>query len=321
MKIRHLLCTAVLASYALAPSVQASNYPDHPIKLVIPFSPGGGTDIFGRFLANGLSSSLKQPVVAENKPGAGGNIGADLVAKAKSDGYTLLLAQDSLAIVPYLYKDLSFDVFNDFKSVGIGVYMPMVLIASTQVPANTTEELLAYAKANPDKLSYGTPGMGTAHHLNFESLLQQTGTQMMHIPYKGSSGMMTDIAAGNVDIAFAAISSAMSLIEAGKVKPLAVAAKTRTPLLANVPALGETVDGYTANVWFGLSAPKDTPDATINTLSQAMQQYINKPESRAHLEQLGYEVNVSSPSEMDAILRSESQKWEALLKTINLDTN
>src|SRR5690606_4038380 len=142
---------------------------------------------FGRFIANGLSSELGQTVVAENKPGAGGNIGADLVSKSKPDGYTLLLAQDSLSIVPYLYRDLPFDVFKSFKSISIGVYMPMVLIASNNVTVQNAAELLAHAKKHHGKLSYGSPGVGTAHHLNFESLLQQTNTEMIHVPYKGSS--------------------------------------------------------------------------------------------------------------------------------------
>src|SRR3546814_6898574 len=159
------------------PEAQADTYPDRPLKLVIPFSPGGSTDTFGRFVANGLSGELGQSIVVENKPGAGGNIGADMVAKSKADGYTLLLAQDSLSIVPYLYRDLPFNVFKDFKSISIGVYMPMVLIESNKVPAQNMAELLAIAKKDTGKLSYGSPGIGTAHHLNFESLLRKTGNQ------------------------------------------------------------------------------------------------------------------------------------------------
>lgn len=321
MKILRAFALIGVMTALVHPAVQADVYPDRPLKLIIPFSPGGSTDTFGRFVANGLSNELGQSVVSENKPGAGGNIGADMAAKSKPDGYTLLLAQDSLAIVPYLYRDLPFDVFKDFRSIGIGVYMPMVLIASNNVPAKNASELLAHAKKNPGQLSYGSPGIGTAHHLNFESLLQQTGTEMMHVPYKGSSVMMTDIVSGNVDIAFAAVSTAVSLIESGKVKALAVASAERSPLMPDVPTLGETVPGYTANVWFGLSAPKGTPDAAIQRLAQAMKTHLDKPESRTQLEKLGYQVRVSSPAGMDEILRAEYAKWGGLLKTVNLTTN
>src|SRR5690606_2291303 len=176
-----------VAGALMHPAAQADAYPDRPLKLVIPFSPGGSTDTFGRFIANGLSGELGQTVVVENKPGAGGNIGADMVAKSKADGYTLLLAQDSLSIVPYLYPDLPLNVFKDFKSISIGVYMPMMLIAANEVPAQNTADVLALAKQEPSKLSYGSSGVGTAHHLKFESLLRKTGAQMIHVPYKVSS--------------------------------------------------------------------------------------------------------------------------------------
>lgn len=318
MKIRHILALIGVAGALIHPAAQADAYPDRPLKLVIPFSPGGSTDTFGRFIANGLSSELGQSVVVENKPGAGGNIGADMVAKSKADGYTLLLAQDSLSIVPYLYRGLPFDVFKDFKSISIGVYMPMVLIASNKVPAQNTADLLALAKQNPGKLSYGSPGVGTAHHLNFESLLKQTGTQMIHIPYKGSSLMMTDIVSGNVDVGFSAISTALGLIESGKAKALAVAASERSPILPNVPTLSEAVPGYTANVWFGLSAPAGTPDQVVERLAKAMKSYLDKPSSRAQLEGLGYRVDVSSPNGMDTIMQDEYAKWGELLKTVTI---
>lgn len=321
MTSRRIFTVLGLLAALVHPAAQADSYPDRALRLVIPFSPGGSTDTFGRFIATELAGNLGQSVVAENKPGAGGNIGADMVAKSKPDGYTLLLAQDSLAIVPYLYKNLSFDVFKDFKSIAIGVYMPMVLIASPKVPASNTAELFAYARQNPGKLSYGSPGVGTAHHLNFESLLKQTGTSMVHVPYKGSAGMITDLASGNVDVGFAAVSTAKSLIEAGKVKALAVAALKRSPLLPDVPTLSDTVPGYTANVWFGLSAPRGTPDAVTGRLADGMKTALNQPKARTQLEQLGYQVDVSTPAGMDKILRDEYAKWGELLKnvTLNLD--
>ena len=178
MNPRFLRALLTCAAFAIAPlSAMAQVYPDKPIRIIVPFSPGGGTDTFGRVIGQKLQERLGQPVVVENRPGAAGNIGADIVAKANPDGYTLLLAQDSLAIVPWLSKSLPFDPMKDFAPIGVGVFMPMMLVVANKVPANSLRELIEYARANPDKLAYGTPGAGTAHHLNFELFLMKIGAR------------------------------------------------------------------------------------------------------------------------------------------------
>jgi len=293
-------------------------YPTRPIKLIVPFSAGGGTDTFARVVAPGLADRLGQPVVVDNRPGAGGNIGAEAVAKSAPDGYTLLLAQDSLAVVPWLSKSLPFDVNKDFAPIGIGVFMPMVLVVSNDTPAKSLSELIAYAKANPGKLSYGTPGTGTAHHFNFESFLARTGTRMVHIPYKGAAPMMGDLASGNIQVAFAALSSAAPLIQAGKLRAIAVADGARVPQFPDLPTIAESYPGYTANVWFGLAVPAATPPEVRRKIVEAFQATMAATGVRDRLTGLGYQVKATTPEDMSRTLASEYQKWGEVAKQANI---
>ena len=304
-----------------AGSALSQTYPSQPIRLIVPFSPGGGTDTFARVVSAGMQPSLGQNIIVENKPGAGGNIGADLVAKSKADGYTLLLAQDSLAIVPWLYKDLTFDPIKDFAPIGVGVFMPMALVVKSQLPVDSVQQLIDYSKANPNKLSYGTPGVGTAHHLNFESLLQTTGTKMVHVPYKGASNMLSDLASGSVDVAFSALSSVKTLVDSGKLKIIGVADTKRSPQFTNVPTIAETVPNYTASVWFGLMAPKGTPVDVTQKLSQEMSKALSSPEINKRLSDLGYRVQPTDSEGMKKIMDDEYSKWGALINAVGIKPN
>jgi len=317
--IRKVLMVTSLAFFA--GSALSQTYPSQPIKLIVPFSPGGGTDTFARVVSEGMQSSLGQSIIVENKPGAGGNIGADLVAKSKPDGYTLLLAQDSLAIVPWLYKGLTFDPIKDFEPVGVGVFMPMALVVKTQLPVDTVKQLFDYTKANPNKLSYGTPGIGTAHHLNFESLLEATGTKMLHVPYKGASNLLADLASGNVDVAFSALSSVKTLVDGGKLKIIAVADTKRSPQFMNVPTIAETIPNYTASVWFGLMAPKGTAASVTQRLSQEMSKALNSPEINKRLSDLGYRVQPADSEGMKKIMTDEYTKWGTLINAVGIKPN
>ncbi|MPS26046.1 tripartite tricarboxylate transporter substrate binding protein [Pigmentiphaga sp.] len=296
----------------------AAAYPERPIRLIIPFSPGGGTDTFGRILAEGMQAELGQPVVAENKPGAGGNIGADLVAKSRPDGYTLLLAQDSLTTVPWLYRALSFDPMKDFEPIGIGVFMPMVLVSTNSLQAGTVKELVAYARSHPNGLSYGSPGVGTAHHLNFEALLDKTGTRMVHVPYKGAAGMNTDLASGNVQVAFTALSTALPMIKGQRIRAIAVAQKERADLLPDVPTMDADVPGYTARVWFGLSAPAGTPVAVLDRLSESLRKVMAREETKKRLVDIGYVVTPTTRDGMRRIMQDEYEKWGRLIKDLGI---
>lgn len=308
----------VLACAGFVAVAQAQTYPTRSVRVIVPFSPGGGTDTFARVIAQKMQERLGQPFVVENRPGAAGNIGADLVAKAPADGYTLLLAQDSLAIVPYLSKSLPFDVNKDFAPVGIGVFMPMMLVTANGVPATTLGELIAHAKANPGQLAYGTPGSGTAHHLNFEALLKRTGLQMVHVPYKGATPMMSDLVSGAVQVAFSALSSTLPFATGGKVRILAIADLERAPQFRDVPAIAESLPGYTAQVWFGLMAPAGTAPAIIQRLSDEQRAIVNLPDVRERLEGMGYKVRPTTPVEMQSIMRSEYEKWGELIRAVGI---
>lgn len=299
-----------IAQQALA----QDSFPTKPIRLIVPFSAGGGTDTFARTIAQSMGTQLGQTVVVDNRPGAGGNIGAEAVAKSAPDGYTWLLAQDSLAVVPWLSKSLPFDVNRDFAPIGIGVFMPMILVVSNDTPAKNLAELIAYAKANPGKLSYGTPGTGTAHHFNFEAFLARTGTQVVHVPYKGAAPMMGDLAGGNIQVAFAALSSAAPLIRSGKIRPIAVADRDRVPQFPELPTIAETYPGYTANVWFGLAVPAATPPDVVRKITQAFKVTMASAEVRDRLMGLGYQVNATTAEEMSRILASEYRKWGEVAK-------
>lgn len=293
-------------------------YPDRPIRIIVPFSPGGGTDTFGRIFGQKLQERLGQSVVVENRPGAAGNIGADAVAKANPDGYTLLLAQDSLAIVPWLSKSLPFDPMRDFSPIGVGVFMPMMLVSANNLSVNSLAELISYARANPGKLSYGTPGAGTAHHLNFELFLTQIGAKMVHVPYKGAVPMTADLVSGNLQVAFSALSSAMPLVASGKMRVLAVADQERVPQLRDVPAISETLPGYSAHVWFGLMAPAKTPVAITNKLSEELRTIMNLADVRERLNALGYQVKPTTPAQMTKLMADEYEKWGQVIKTAGI---
>ena len=314
--LRLFLAYAVIATCAF-PAI-AQTYPDKSIRIIVPFSPGGGTDTFGRIVAQKLQERLGQSVVVENRPGAGGNIGADAVAKASPDGYTLLLAQDSLAIVPWLSKALPFDPIKDFAPIGVGVFMPMMLVSANNLPVTTLSELITYAKANPGKLAYGTPGAGTAHHLNFELFLSRIGATMVHVPYKGAAPMTADLVSGNLQVAFSALSSAMPLVAGGKMRVLAVADQERVPQLRDVPAINETLPGYTAHVWFGLMAPARTPATITNKLSEELRTIMNLPDVRERLGSLGYQVKPTTPAQMTRLMADEYEKWGQVIKAAGI---
>ena len=311
------LTAALACAMSVAPAA-AQSYPDRPIRIVVPFSPGGGTDTFARIVGQKLQERLGQPVVVENRPGAAGNIGAEAVARAAPDGYTLLLAQDSLAIVPWLSKGLGFDPMKDFAPIGVGVFMPMILVAANSLPVTSLQGLIDYARANPGKLAYGTPGSGTAHHLNFELLLTRIGARMVHVPYKGAAPMTADLVSGNLQVAFAALSSAMSLVNAGKLRVLAVADDERVAQAKDVPAIGEILKGYTAHVWFGLMAPVRTPEPIVTRLATELRAAVNLPDVKERLTDLGYQVKPTTPGQMTALMTSEYEKWGQVIKTAGI---
>ena len=295
-------------------SAFAQAYPNKPIKVLVGYAPGGGSDIIARLMAQSLQAKLGQPVVVENRPGAGGNLAIDLVAKSRPDGYTLLVTPNTFTMAPALFSKLSFDVVKDFAGVGIIATSPMVVIVSSQVPFSTVAELIQYAKAHPGKLSYSTPGMGTPQHLGTELFKAMTATDIVHIPYKGGAPAVAAVVSNEVPLSFAAINSAKPFIEAGRVKALATSESKRYSQLG-LPTIGATVPGYDVGIWYGVVAPAGTPKAIIDRLNAELVSIVQIPDVKEQMAKQGYESAVAPPAEMDSQIRSEVDKWIRAART------
>jgi len=314
MKSLHkLLAATVLAA---ACGAQAQSYPNKPVRLVCPFPPGGAVDIASRAVAHELTQILGQPVTVDNRPGAGGNIGADIVAKSAPDGYTLLMTTSGImAINPALYSKLPFDTVKDFAPVSMVVSLNNVLVVNPSLPAKSVKDVIALAKAQPGKLTYASSGNGTSIHLSGELFKSMTGVDMLHIPYKGSSPAVTDLLAGQVNMMFDNIPSSLPHIKAGKLRALAVTGSKRSQLLPDLPTIAEAgVPGYDSYVWFGVVAPAGTPPAIISRLNAALTKAATTASFHDRLSSQGYDVLSSTPEQMAANIRSEISKWSKIVK-------
>ncbi len=304
------------AAALLATSASAlAAFPEKPITFVVPFPPGGTTDIIARTLAAKLGEELKQTVVVENRPGAGGNIGAQSVARAQADGYTLLLSTAGpLSINQHLYKNPGYDPVSSFAPVALIAAVPIMLVANPSAPFKTTAELIAYAKANPGKISYGSQGNGTTSHLTMELLKTQAGIQLVHIPYRGSAPAATDLIGGTIQVMFDNSPSTLPFVQAGKMRALAVASEKRVPGLDNIPAVSETVPGFSSQAWFGLVAPAATPAATVAILNQAVNKILASDEYKKVLAKSGTDPLGGSPADFAKYRDAETIKWGKIVK-------
>ena len=314
--------TAALLLYipllAITPLVyaQAGSYPTKPIRLVVPFPPGGATDILARAIGQRFSEVLGQPVIVDNRPGAGGNIGSELVAKAAPDGYTLLMGTvGTHAINPSLYAKMPYDHVKDFAPVILVAGVPNVLVVHPSVPARTVGEFIAYAKANPGKLNFASSGSGTSIHLAGELFKVMAGVQMTHIPYKGSAPAIQDLLGGQVQLMFDNLPSALPQIKAGKLRALAVTSANRTPALPDVPTVAEAgLAGFEASSWFGVLAPAGTPPATIARLNAEGVKWLATPEAKERMHNLGANAAGGTPEDFAAHIRAETVKWARVVK-------
>ena len=311
-----LLAGAMLA--VPAASVLAQSFPSKPIRIIVPYPPGGAVDVFGRTIGQKLSERLGQPVIIENKPGASGNIGAEFVARSAPDGHTLLAVHNGFPMLPWVSKSLPFDVMKDFAPIGIGVTMPMVMVVTNKLQVKSVSELIDYARANPGKLSYATPGIGVAHHMATEMLMNMTGIKMVQVIYKGAAGMMPDLISGEVQVAFGALNWAVPLIQSGKLRVIGIAERQRLPQFKDVPTVNESLPGFEVNFWFGLVAPAGTPDAITNKLSEEQRAIVHLPEVRARLAGIGFEGNPTSAAEMRQIMITEIEKWGKVVKAAGI---
>jgi tripartite-type tricarboxylate transporter receptor subunit TctC len=298
-------------------SIQAAdNWPDKPIHLVVGFAPGGGVDIMARIIQKPLSDKLGQPVIVDNLPGAGGNIAAAKVAHAAKDGNTLLVSViSSMAISASLYKNLEYNLDRDLTPVGVIASVPNVLVVHPSVPATSVKELIALAKAQPNKLSYGSAGTGTTVHFTGELFASMADVKMTHIPYKGAAPAMNDLLGGQVQLMFDFLSAAAPQIKAGKLRALAVTSKTRSPLLPQVPTVAEAgVPGYEALASFGVFAPMGTPEAVIERVNREIAAIVARPEIVQKLAVVAATPDAHTVTESRAVLKSEIGKWGDLVK-------
>lgn len=309
------LCAALSLSSAAA-LAQPDAYPDKPIRIVVGFAPGGFTDVLARLLAQKLSTSLKQPVIVDNKPGATGTIGADMVAKSKADGYTLLLAHfGSNSVAPALYPKLPYDVIRDFTPIALVASTPMVLAVNPSVPVNDLAGFIDYVKKKPGALSYASSGSGTAQHLAAVQFMQATRTQMVHVPYKGSGAAMSDLLGGQVNLSFDSPPNLLPHIKSGKLKALAITSLERSALLPSVPTMDEAgLPRFEVSQWFAVMGPAHMPKDMLARLNHEINAALQQPDVVDKLKGLGGDILGGTPEQFATFLKADSQKWAKLIK-------
>jgi len=296
-------------------------YPDRPIKVIVPFAPGGGTDLVARTLGVAMAEDLKQVIVIDNKPGGSTVIGTDALAKSTADGYTLVVATLAHAVNPSLKAKLPYSQDKDFAPIILVGISPNVVVVSANSPFKTFQDFLVAAKANPGKLSYASQGGGTSAHLAGELFNAMAGTKLTHIPYKGAGPALTDVIGGQVDLMFATAAAVGSLVESGKLRALAVTTPTRsaTPLLAKLPTVAESgVPSYSAGSWYGYFAPAGTPPEVINKLNAAIKKAAQTPAFKSRVESEGLMIKTGTPEEFANFVRAEELRWRAVIKQANI---
>jgi tripartite-type tricarboxylate transporter receptor subunit TctC len=312
-KFLHLTAGAVALS-AMSRLARAQIYPARPVRIIVPFAAAGAFDIMARLIGQWLSERLGQQFVVENRPGAGGNIGTEVVVRAPADGYTLLMVGTPGAINATLYDKLNFNFIRDIAPVAGVIRGPYVMVVNPSVPAKTVPEFVAYAKANPGKISMGSPGVGTSPHVAGELFKMMAGVDMVHVPYRGAGPALVDLIAGQVQVTFASMPSSVGYIRTGKLRALAVTTATRSEVLPDVPTVGEFVPGYEASGWYGIGAPKGTPVEIIDMLNKEINAALGDPKMKARLADLGGTPLLGSPADFGKLIADETEKWGKVVK-------
>ncbi len=317
------LCAAAATVLLYSTSLLAQNYPAKPVRMMVPFEPGGATDILARIICAELTNSLSQSFFVENKSGAGGNLGANVVAKADPNGYTLLLAgAGNIVINPSLFANMPFDPMTDLAPVSLMVTTMNVLMVHPSVPAKSVLELIALAKEKPGKLTFASTGNGGTQHLSGELFKMLAGVNILHVPYRGSAPAMSDFVAGRTDMMFDAVATALPRVQAGTVRALGVTAKKRSAMLPNVPTIAEAgLPEYEATTWFGVMAPARTPRSVIDRLNRAIVDALKKPEMIEKIRSIGAEPFSNTPEEFKDLIRADTEKWRVVVKAAGVTIN
>ncbi|OGA58713.1 MAG: hypothetical protein A3G81_12395 [Betaproteobacteria bacterium RIFCSPLOWO2_12_FULL_65_14] len=305
------------AALVFASAVHAQDYPSRPIKIIVPNPPGGGPDVIGRIFADRFLEKWGQPVIVENRAGSGGNIGAEVGFRAAPDGYTLVFTpHPALVINKTLYTKLNYDP-DAFVPISVAVGIPVVMVMNPRVPAQNLQQLIAYARANPDRLNYGSGGSGGTPHIAGEYLKAVTGVKMVHVPYKGNAPAVVDLLSGQVDMMMLDLGPVLPHIRGGKLRALGIASEKRNPALPDVPAMNEVLPGFVVTAWFGMVAPPKTPPAIANKISAAMAEILKQPDVLKRLLDMGnIEAIGTTPEEMAQFMRTEREKWGKLIRDI-----
>jgi tripartite-type tricarboxylate transporter receptor subunit TctC len=316
------LCLLALGA-ALAPGLARAQgpeaWPARPIRLILPFPPGGGTDILGRLIAERLTAGLGQPVVTENRGGAGGNVGAEAAARSAPDGYTIVLVAPTIAISPSLYSKLSYDPVKDFAPVSLVATVPNVMVTNPSVPADTLREFIALAKSRPGEMNFGSGGSGTSNHLAGELFNIVAGVKLVHVPYKGVNLAMNDVLSGRVQLVFIGVPAAAPHIKAGKLRALALVAPRRSSVLPEVPTAAEAgLPNFEVTTWYGILAPAGTQKAVVTRLNAELAKIMHAPEMKEKLDAMATDPVTSTPEEFEGLIKREIAKWGAVVRQAGL---
>jgi tripartite-type tricarboxylate transporter receptor subunit TctC len=313
--MRKIFLALSLVSTCLTVSAQAQNYPTQPIKLIVPFAAGGPSDVLARGFAPKLGDTLGQPIIIDNKPGAGANLAAEYVANAKPDGYTLFLMMvGTQAINETLYKKLNYNLIKDFAPVSLVASSSLLFVATPSAPFKTIPELITYAKANPNKVSFASSGSGTPLHLGGELFNTQAGTDILHVPYKGAAPALTDVLGGQIDTALVGTPAALPYVRSGKLIPLGITSLKRSPNAPEIPAISEYLPKYEVELVYAIVAPANTPKAIIDKLNSQLINVLNNPEIKGQINSKGFEVATSTPAQLGDYIKSEVAKWRPIVK-------
>lgn len=320
MSVRRVMQGLAAAAFAVfAVAAMAQTYPDHPIRWVVPWAPGGASDSLARTLTEKLGNKLGQKIVVDNRPGAGGNIGSDLVAKSAPDGYTLLQVTDANAISPSIYPTLPYDPIKDFAPVTLLATGPHVIVAHPSLPVQNLQDLIKLAKEQPGKIGYATAGIGSAQHLAGEMLNRDAKIELVHIPYKGGGQAITDLLGGQVKLGILGMAPALPLIKSGRLKAIAVTGPQRSSVLPDVKTVSESgVPGFESVQWFGVAAPAGTPPAVVDRLYAAIREVMASPEMKDKIASIGAEAVVSTPNDFAAYLGRDVKQWGTIAKAMNI---